>query len=425
MKFLLTATLALCFTSARAADNWPQWRGPRADGVAAAGEYPTKFSAEENVAWKIELPGLGASTPAVWDDRIFVTCGIADADQSDAGRSDAVVCYDLDGHEQWRKTFGAERVAKHRLASGSNPSPITDGSHLVVYYKSGTVACLDLKGKVLWRHNLQERYGADTLWWDLGTSPVLAAGNVVIAVMQNENSFLVAFDLTTGDVAWKTDRNYETSKESDNSYTTPYVAKVGAHKETHEEIVTWGADHLTGHDARSGKLLWECGGFNPDNEGMWRVIASAAVDNEIAIVPYGRGNFLAAIRLGGKGDITASHRLWEKNGLGADVPTPAITEDQVFVLTDRGEVVCLDKSTGDEIWQGKFPRGRDKYYASPIVAGDLLYCARADGIVMVAKIDGDFTPLAENDMGETLIATPIPIRNQLLLRGEKHLFLIR
>ncbi len=421
MKFLLTTLLALCFTSAQAADNWPQWRGPRADGVAADGRYPIEFSAEENVAWKIELPGLGASTPAVWDDRIFVTCGVSNTNQSDTNRSDAVVCYDLDGNEQWRKTFGIERAAKHRFASGSNSSPITDGTHLIVYYKSGTVACLDFQGKVLWRHNLQDRYGADTLWWDLGTSPVLAAGNVVIAVMQNENSFLVAFHLATGEVAWKQDRNYETAKESDNSYTTPYVAKVGAH----EEIVTWGADHLTGHDARSGELLWECGGFNPDNEGMWRVIASAAVDNEIAIVPYGRGDFLAAVRIGGEGDVTSSHRLWEKNGIGADVPTPAITEDQVFVLTDRGEVVCLDKSTGDEIWRGKFPRGRDKYFASPIMAGDLLYCARADGVVMVAQINEGLTLLAENDMGETLIATLVPIRNQLLIRGEKHLFLIR
>jgi len=402
-----------------AVDNWPQWRGPEGNGVAAeSGEYPTDFSAEEHVDWMVELPGRGSSTPAVWGDRIFVTCPNE--------LQDSVVCYDFSGQELWRKHLGNQRAGKHRNGSGSNPSPVTDGKYVVVYYKSGTVACLNFAGKIHWQRNLQELYGKDTLWWDLGTSPVLAAGNAVIAVMQEGESFLIAFDLESGQPAWKQNRKYECEPESDQSYTTPCVVKLDGR----EVLITWGADHLTGHDAHSGEQLWQCGGFNPGNQGMWRVIASPAVDNEVAIVCYGRGEFLAAVDLrGASGDITASHRLWEKSQIGSDVPTPVVHGQHVVLLTDKGKVFCLDKITGQQLWKESLPKAKDKYYASPVLAGDTLYCAREDGIILTATISNDskdagLKNIVVNDMGESTIATPIPIRGKLLVRGEKHLFLI-
>ena len=424
MKFLAIALLICGFPALGqgadnvgaqqiAVDNWPQWRGPSGSGVAVAGEYPAQFSADEHVQWKVKLPGRGSSTPAVWEDRIFVTCPI--------DGEDGVVCYDFAGKELWREKLGKQREGKHRNGSGSNPSPVTDGEHVVVYFKSGTVACLDTAGQVQWQVNIQELYGKDTLWWDLGTSPVLAQGLAVIAVMQDGESYLVALDLENGEPAWRQLRQFECAKESDQAYTTPEVVKLDGR----EVIVAWGADHLTGHDAESGKPLWSCGGFNPDNQGMWRVIASAAVDDEVAIVPYGRGEFLAAVDLkNASGDITDTHRLWEKTRIGADVPTPILHGQQVLLLTDKGEVLCLDKLTGDELWKDKLPRGKGKYYASPVLAGDTLYCAREDGIIMTATIDNGLKDIRENDMGEPLMATPIPVRGKLLVRGEKHLFLI-
>src|SRR5690606_22122795 len=143
----------------------------------------------------------------------------------------------------------------------------------VAYFKSGVVACCDLKGKKRWQTNLQDKFGKDTLWWDVGTSPVLSSAGVVIAVMQEGTSYMVTLDIESGDVVWHQPRQYKTATESDQSYTTPSVATIDGV----ETIVTWGADHLTGHDAKSGKQLWEIGGFNVDNEGMWRTIASATV----------------------------------------------------------------------------------------------------------------------------------------------------
>ncbi|MDA8563869.1 PQQ-binding-like beta-propeller repeat protein [Mariniblastus sp.] len=414
LVFVILFTATIDSGAASGDENWPQWRGPDGTGVAAAGEYPMTFSKSKNVKWKVELPGRGSSTPAVWGESIFVTCAI--------DGEDGVICYGFDGKEKWRQKLGKEKAGKHRNASGSNASPVVNGQNLVVYYKSGTVACLTHAGEVLWTKNLIKEYGKDTLYWDRGTSPVLAAGNVVIAVMQEGGSYLVSLDLASGDVVWKSEREYNVNKESNHAYTTPAVVDLDGR----EAIVVWGADHLDAWDAEKGEKLWQANDFNPKNEKHWRAIASAAVDSEVAIVPYGRGNFVRAMKLAdATGDVTESHKLWEKSDLGSDVPTPILHGDQVIVLADRGSVFCFDKLTGEEKWQVKLPKGRAKYFASPVMAGDTIYLTREDGVIMVGKeTEGTLKVYAENDMGEATIATPVPIRNHLLVRGLKHLFMI-
>jgi len=397
-----------------AAENWPQWRGPLANGVAVDGDYPVQFSSDRGVAWKVALPGDGCSTPVVWDDSIFVTCGI--------DGQDGVVCYAMDGSERWRRQLGPERPARNPHGSGSNPSPVTDGKHVVVYFKSGNLGCFDRVGRELWRVNLQEKFGRDSLWWDLGTSPVFAGSSVMVAVI-HEDAYLVALDLESGEVQWKVPRRYDCPVESDQAYTTPQLVSIDGQ----EQLVVWGADHLTGHDPATGKLIWECGGFNPDGQRNWRVIASPAIERGIAVVPYGRGEFLAGVRLGGAGDVTASNRIWEKQGrlLGADVPTPVARDGRAYVLSDAGRVACLDVQTGDEIWTHSLPRNRHKFFSSPVLTGDKLYCAREDGAVFVGQVrDDGFELLAQNDMGESIIAQLVPIRGGLLIRGREHLFRI-
>jgi outer membrane protein assembly factor BamB len=412
LRVVLAAVLGgVVARGAAADDNWPQWRGPLGTGVGADGDYPEKFSSDEGLAWKIEVPGHGFSTPIVWGDSIFLTSGIDD--------EDAVRAYDLNGQLKWQKKLGAERPGKHRNASGSNPSPATDGKFLVVHYKSGLLACLDLEGAVVWQKNLHDEFGEDTLWWDRATSPVIVGPRVVVAVMQAGESGLVAFDLATGMQIWKQKRQYERPEESDQAYTTPQAVKLGGK----DVVVTWGADHLTGHDADDGKQLWEFDGFNPQDKGMWRVIASATVCDGYAIVPFGRGELLSGIELPADAAAAADAKRWDKQGVGADVPSPAARDGKVYVLGDTGKVTCLDLSTGDERWSSNLPRNRNKYYASPILAGDKLYCAREDGMVFVGRAADEFELLGEgNNMGERIIATPTPVRGGLLIRGEKHLF---
>jgi outer membrane protein assembly factor BamB len=145
----------------------------------------------------------------------------------------------------------------------------------------------------------------------------------------------------------------------------------------------------------------------------------------VAVVPYGRGKFLAGVRLGGEGDITDSNRLWEKHGLGSDVPTAAVRDGDAYLLNDAGRIVCLDMESGDERWSANLPKNRNKFYASPVLAGDILYCAREDGTVFVGRVsDSGYELLSENSLREQIIATPVPIRNGLLIRGSEHLFRI-
>jgi outer membrane protein assembly factor BamB len=394
------------------ADDWPQWRGPNGNGTASATAAPlaTDFS-EKDIAWKTPLPGTGSSTPAVWGERIFIT--------GPAEGKDALLCYGMDGKEQWRALFGEQTPGKHEKGTGSNPSPLTDGERIYAYFKSGTLAAVDFKGKETWRVNLQEQHGKDTLWWDLGTSPVLAGGRLVVAVLQEGDSFLVALDPKTGKEVWKTKRMFETTPESDQTYSTPSVIDYGGGK---IEVVSWGADHLTGHDAATGKENWSCGGFNPNSEKMWRTIASPSYAEGVIVQPYGRGKFVAGVRAGGSGDVTKTHRLWEHDDRGADVPTPVAANGRAILLNDRGKLMAHDLTSGEQIWESSLPRERGNYFASPVLVGSTLLCTREDGALMFGTVgDMEYRFVTEVKVGERVIATPVPVNGKLIVRGAEHL----
>jgi outer membrane protein assembly factor BamB len=412
-NIFLLATFLFCLNLSAVADDWPSWRGPEGTSVAGEGSFPTEFSHSKNVLWKVKLPGVGSSTPIVWGDQIFVTSG------NDG--EDCVQAYDWNGSVAWQQKLGPERPGKHKNGSGANSSPITDGENLYVYFKSGTVASVTLAGELNWKTNLQEKYGEDTLWWDLGTSPVFAGGNIVIAVMQEGDSYVVALNPDDGSEVWKVDRTFPVKKETGQSYTTPYVTEIDGR----ETMVIWGADRLTGHDPKDGKVLWTCEGFNPDDKPMWRVIASPAITDGIAVIPFGRTKFCAGVKMGGSGDITKTGRLWERDDLGADCPTPVGRDGKVFVLSDRGQINCIEAATGKDLWKDAIPRASAKYYSSPILAGNVLYCAREDGVLATVEVsDEGMKVLAQNDMGERLAAAPVPINDKLLVRGVEHLFCI-
>jgi len=413
----LAVTVMICFFSLSTmsfAQNWDNWRGPAGSGVAPAGDYPVKFSDTENVHWKIPLPGRGSSTPIIWGDRIFLTCGIGKGPEG----QDGVMAFDWKGKELWRKSLGNQRPGKHKNGSGSNPSIVTDGQRLFAYFKSGTLAALDLNGKILWKTNLQKSFGEDSLWWDLGTSPVLAGPNVVVAVMHEANSYLVAYNQESGKQVWKVSRDYPVKEETGQSYTTPIVMEQGGTL----ALIVWGADRLTAHDAKDGSVIWTCAGFNPEDKKYWRVIGSPAVSDDVAVVPYGRGDFIAGVKLGGKGDVTKTHRLWEKTGIGADCPTPIAHNGKAYNLSDKGTLTALDIKTGAEAWSENLPKARGKFYSSPTLAGDKIYAAREEGDVYVVQVRPNFKVLASNRINDRIAAAPVLINDKVLLRTAGHLY---
>ncbi|MEX0586871.1 MAG: PQQ-binding-like beta-propeller repeat protein [Pirellulales bacterium] len=412
-RFDIAILTCLLISNVALADNWPNWRGPTLNGVAAGKDFPTTWSAASNVKWKVDLAGKGSSTPVVWDQRIFLTYGVEG--------QNTVAALDRQGKLVWQTVIGRERLGKNKKATGANPSAVTDGQHVYAYFKSGDLACLDHAGKIVWQHNLQSMYGEDTLWWDLGTSPVLTKEHVVIAVMQTGPSYLVAFDRSTGKLAWKQDRNLGAPSEAAQSYTTPVVVQEG----DRELLVVLGADHVTAHDAADGKEVWRVGGLNPTEQKFFRSISSPVVADHLVVAPYARGATITAIRLGGSGDVTKTHVAWPRTGLGADVPTPAASEGRAYVCTDKGEVACLEIQSGKTLWSGQVEKNRHAYSSSPILAGGKIYITREDGVTFVLAQGDEFKVLASNELdGELVVATPVFADGQILIRTLSGLYCI-
>lgn len=395
------------------AADWPSWRGPFANGSVPSGIYPTRWSAE-TATWKVELPGKGASTPIVWQNRIYLT--------TPADGQDAVMALDMNGKQLWLTKLGPESPPRHKtLATSCNASPVTDGNAVFVRFRSGTLAALEFDGKVRWQINLNEMFGPEVYIWDQGSSPVVTDRHVIYARMHHGDSWVAGFDKATGEMRWQVKRNFEVPVENDNGYTTP-VFFVHQGKLA---FLVWGADHLTAHDAADGTLIWSCGGFNPQGTGYWPAIATPVIHNGISVVPVGRDDRkqgrVEGVRVDGRGDVTATHRVWKRDDFGIFCCSPAVWQGRVYLLRPLGEVVCLDPATGKSFWAESFPRG-SRFFASPVIANGILYAAREDGVVFAARVTNRLELLGENPLRERVVASPVAVNNRLLFRGDKHLF---
>lgn len=390
---------------------WPNWRGPHGNGVADEGQYPTHWSEDQNIAWQVELTGRGASTPVIAGQQLFVTS----ADE----QANVLHAFTMDGKPAWRVEIGKPRPGKHEKATGSNSSPVTDGQFVYAYFKSGDLACCRTDGEIVWQKNLQATYGEDTLWWDLGTSPVLTEKAVVIAVMQTGPSYLLALDRKTGQELWKANRELPAPDEANQSYSTPIVAEIGGQ----EVLLTLGADHLTCHTASDGELLWKQGGFNPEQQRFFRSIASPVLANDLVICSYSRGKSLTAVKVNAEAE---DQRIaWHRTDLGSDVPTPTVSENRLYVVGDRGDLSCLNVATGETIWQQELPKSRIPYSSSPIVAGGHVFITREDATTFVIQDSETYKLVATNSVPGKTVATPVLARGSVFLRTYDHLYCIR
>jgi len=245
--------------------------------------------------------------------------------------------------------------------------------------------------------------------------------------MHHGDSWLAAFDKASGELRWKVSRNYETPVEGDHSYGTPVVVQYRGQ----EALLAWGGQHVTLHDTSAGKVIWSSDGdFNPENKPNWPTVASPVVAREVVVVPFGRADRgqprLHGIKMAAaaKPGEAGGKRLWKTEDTGTFVPTPAVYQGRVYIVRDRGEVDCIEPETGKVLWSDAFPKASANFYASPVIAGGKLYAAREDGVVFVASVKDKFELLAENNMGEHVIASPVPVANRLFIRGEQHLFCI-
>jgi outer membrane protein assembly factor BamB len=415
LKLLLIALAVPCIAnpSAASADSNDQLAWRENDGVVAQGNYPTKWDNGSNIAWRIKLPGRGASSPIVVDGKVFVT--VVNESKNE------LLCFDATGKQLWAYTGGEASQSKHQKATGANSSPVSNGKLIYAYFKSGDLIACDLNGKKAWEINLPSVYGAitsESLWWDMGNSPILTDNAVVIATMQSGPSYVVAFDQATGKEIWKTDRQFNVNAESNQAYTTPALAK----QSNRTLILTVGADHLAAHDDK-GKSLFNVGGFNPNDDRFFRLIASPVSSDEIVICPHSRGQTTTAISLAADVD-DAKRVLWSRDDVGSDVPTPVIHGDELFVLGDKGKVSCLELSTGEIKWDLELPKNRAAYSSSPVLADGKLYCVREDATTFVVDV-AKHEVIAENRLEGNTVATPAFANDHIYFRTYDELICIQ
>ncbi|QDV86685.1 PQQ-binding-like beta-propeller repeat protein [Stieleria magnilauensis] len=405
---LMLLSAAVMVPNLTAAD-WPQFRGPGGQGVTSDTNLPLVWSESENVAWKTELPGYGASSPIALGDRLYVTCysgyGI---DRENPGRMEDltlhVVCLGNDGEIVWDqhvqpKLPESERVRDHGYAAAT---PATDGEFLYVFFGKTGVLKFDLDGNQLWQADVGDR----THGWGCGTSPVLYR-NLVIVNASVESGSLVAIDKETGEEVWR-------AGGMDASWNTPHLVDVGGGK---QELVVSVKDKILAFDPATGAPLWNCDGI-PDY-----VCPSIVSQDGVVYVIGGRTSRAIAVRAGGRGDVTDTHRLWEAKA-GANVVSPVIHQGHLYWVSDRNTIAyCVRLADGEVVYAERF---RGQPYASALAGDGKLYVVTRNGGTYVLAAKPEFEQLAHNRLDDrsTFNASPIVADGKLYLRSDKYLYCI-
>lgn len=390
-------------TPQAAAGDWPWWRGPALDG-SAAGSAPLKWSRDEQVLWKSEVPGKGFASPIVCGDKIF----IATAD--DREQKQMLLCYDrATGSQEWSQLVSEGGFNKINPAnSQASATPAWDGEHVYVAFVNHDalwVTAYDLAGKQLW----QKQAGPFGSEHGYGPSPVFYKSAVIVAGDNLASSYLTALDRKTGEILWRTPRE---RLDRHGSYATPIIGHVAGK----DQLVLAGYSKVTSYDPATGKLLWWC-------QGPSQVAACTVAFGEGRV--FASGGYpekqLLAIEADGSGDVTDTHVAWQTAKGATYVPSPLYHEGNLFVVTDNGIMFCYDAQTGKQRWQHRLP---GKYSASPVLADGKLYVTSEVGVITVLRASSEYEQLAENDMQSDGHATPAIAAGQIYLRMGDGLYCI-
>jgi outer membrane protein assembly factor BamB len=376
-----------------------------------------KWSPEENIAWKLPMPGRSGSTPIIWNETIFLNIGTADG----TGDLELWAVNRNDGKVMWKGPIAGGNHLE-RKQNMSSPSPVTDGQTVWVMTGVGVLKAFDFKGKELWVRDIQKDYGRFGLNWGYASSPLLHAGDLYVQVLHgmktDDPSYILRIEGKTGKTIWRVERPTNAIRESPDAYTTPALLRYG--KAT--EIVITGGDVVTGHDPATGKELWRMDGLNPQNNPFNRIIASPLVAGDIVIAPT-REKPMLAIKSGGRGDITGTHRLWSFDS-GPDVPTPVSDGKLLYTVNDRGIVHALDLQTGQVVY-GPERLKSDSYSASPVLAeGKIYVTSENEGLTSVYRAGPKFELLSQNPLNDYCLSSPAISQGQIFIRTTGHLWAV-
>jgi len=403
-------TLALLFLLAQ---DWPAWRGPGADGISAERGLPVEWGPEKNVRWKVALPGPGNSTPVVSGDRVFITQAL------EGGKRRAILAFDrATGRKIWEDAVpcAVEETTHAKDNPPCSASPVTDGKAVYAHFASAGVLAVSVEGKRLWHRDL----GPVLHKWGNGPSPILHRDLLIVLQGPGVPTFLVALDRRTGETAWKTELPGINSPIF-GSWSTPVVVRV---KDRDELLLPLPGDKVGGEgefkafDPATGKELWRCAGLGTEVYAMPVV----GPDAGLVVGISGHNGPTMAVRTGGSGDVTATHRLWRSEGkMPQRVGSGVIHDGRLYLSNADGTAECIEAATGRTLWKERLG---GRLWGSILLAEGRLYVGNLEGRIFVLEAGPAFKRLAENDLGETMYAGPAASRGALFLRTHRHLWCI-
>lgn len=396
------------------ADDWPRFRGPSGQGHGVGAAAPTTWSDTDNLRWKTPLPGAGSSSPVVWGDRVFVTC------YTNAGSAPGrqVVCVDRSsGGVLWTRSVAAAQrddpyqgfLTEHGYASNT---PVTDGKRLYVFLGKSGVHAYTLDGEPVW--NVDVGGESSNREWGSGASLVLYGDKLIVNASEESRS-LLALDKATGEEVWRVQTN-----ALELCYNTPSLGKSA---DGRDELIVPTPGEVWSLNPNTGKLRWFAATPQDGNASP-----SAVISEGVVYLYGGRPGGSAAVRMGGRGDVTDTHLLWTSRD-SSYVATPLLHEGRIYWASDRGQSYVVNAETGKTLSRERLEvrSGGRPFYASPVLSGDhIIVPSRYDG-VFVFSADEAFQPVAVNrfaDDDSQFNATPAVVDGQLFLRSDTALYCV-
>jgi outer membrane protein assembly factor BamB len=413
-----------------ASDTWGHWRGPAQTGVAP-GTAPVRWSDASNIAWKVEIPGRGHSSPVVWGDRVFVTTAVptgrkaeqtsaAGGRRGDGGagareehRFEVLALDRVSGKVVWRRT--ATTAIPHEgyhssYGSFASNSPTTDGRRVYASFGSRGLFAYDMNGMPLW----QRDFGVQMrMFFEFGegVGPVIDGDRLIVLFDHEGDGFIAMLDAASGREIWRTPRTDGTN------WAAPLVVERAGRK----QVVVNSPRKVRGYDYATGKQIWEVAGLGPNT------IPRAVQHGDAVLVMSGFiSPALMSITLGREGDLAGTDAIkWTANRGLAYTTSPVLHEGRLYFLTDNGMVSALDAATGKPVYQQvRLPKPY-AIKASPVAAGGMLYFPTEDGDVVVARIGPTLDVMATNTLADqSFVASPAVAGGDLFLRSRTHLFRI-
>jgi outer membrane protein assembly factor BamB len=404
----LVVLLAASFSTHASAQEWTRFRGPNGSGISNAKGIPVTWT-EQDFRWRVSFAGQSHSQPVIWGERLFLT------NATENSRERALVCLNKnDGKELWAKTYELPtHRPQNRNASFANSSPVVDAERVIACFVSADhfwVRSFDHSGNELWSRDL----GTFTSQHGHGASPMIYENMVIVTNDQDGESFVLAMELKTGNTVWKTSRR---AVKGGTAYATPTIhPRPGT---TPELLLASQAHGISGLDPKTGAMLWESPVYDK------RMIASPVVAGDVVIGSCGQGggqgNYLAAVKLGGKGDVSATHLAYKLTKATNYVPTPLFLDGILYIFSDNGIASALEPATGKTIWS---ERMNAEFFASPVIIDGKIYAPTVAGEMVVLAPGDTFKLLARNPLGEGTRSTPCVDGGRLYLKTFSHLVCI-